>query len=241
MLIFDEVTAAWRSHHGGIHLQLGVAPDIAVFAKSLSNGFPMAAIIGRGTVMEAAQRTFVSSTYWTEGIGPAAALATLPRLREIDAVGRIHATGERVRAIWREAAVTHHLPIKVGGLPALANFTFELGDDSRAYLTLFTQEMLAAGFLAGSPFYPTCAHTVEDTERYAAAVDRVFAGLRRHPGTRFARPGFARTRGAHRLRPAHLSQNENLSVLGLKAQAPVQYKQGSARDGTARRSRVPRP
>ena len=106
-----------------------------------------------------------------------AALATLPRLREIDAVGRIHATGERVRAIWREAAVTHHLPIKVGGLPALANFTFELGDDSRAYLTLFTQEMLAAGFLAGSPFYPTCAHTVEDTERYAAAVDRVFAGL----------------------------------------------------------------
>jgi glutamate-1-semialdehyde aminotransferase len=176
-LIFDEITSGWRSHHGGIHLQFGVAPDVAVFAKSISNGFPMAAIIGRAAVMEAAQRTFISSTYWTEGIGPAAALATLPRLREVDAVARIAATGERVRTIWRETAAVHRLPVKVGGLPALASLAFELGADSRAYMTLFTQEMLAEGFLANSPFYATCAHTADDLNRYGAAVDRVFAKL----------------------------------------------------------------
>ncbi len=177
VLVFDEITAAWRSHHGGIHLKYGIAPDIAVFAKALSNGFPMAAIIGNSAVMEASQRTFISSTYWTEGIGPAAALATLQRLQEVDAVARIHATGERVRDIWRETATAHQLPVKVGGLPALATLAFELGDESRAYMTLFTQEMLAEGFLSNSSFYATCAHTTEDLARYADAVNRVLAKL----------------------------------------------------------------
>ena len=70
---FDEVTAGWRLHSGGSHLLLGITPDIAVFAKAISNGYPMAAIIGTGDAMQAAQDTFVSSTYWTERIGPAAA------------------------------------------------------------------------------------------------------------------------------------------------------------------------
>lgn len=176
-LVFDEITAGWRSHHGGIHLKLGVAPDVAVFAKAISNGFPMAAIIGRAAVMEAAQRTFISSTYWTEGIGPAAALATEARLRETNAVPHIGAAGERVRGVWRDRAAAHGLPVKVGGLPALASFAFALGDESRAYMTLFTQEMLAEGFLANSPFYPTLAHTDAVIDGYAAAVDRVFARL----------------------------------------------------------------
>ena len=142
VLIFDEVTAGWRSHHGGIHLKLGVAPDIAVFAKSISNGFPMAAIIGRGEVMEAAQKSFVSSTYWTEAIGPAAALATLKKLREVDAVGHITEAGDLTRAGWRRLGEQHGLKLKVGGLPALCTFAFDHGDDSRALMTLFTQEML---------------------------------------------------------------------------------------------------
>ena len=76
VLIFDEITAAWRSNFGGTHLTLGVVPDVAVLAKALSNGFPLSAIIGRDAVMDAAQQTFVSSTYWTEAIGPTAAVAT---------------------------------------------------------------------------------------------------------------------------------------------------------------------
>jgi glutamate-1-semialdehyde 2,1-aminomutase len=178
VLIFDEITAGWRSHHGGIHLTLGVAPDLAVFAKALSNGFPMAAIIGRGPVMEAAQQTFVSSTYWTESIGPAAALATLRKLPQVDAVGRIRATGEATRAGWRRLGARHGFALKIGGLPALATFAFDAGDDSRALMTLFTQEMLAHGFLANGVFYPTAAHTPANVENYLQAAGQVFAWLR---------------------------------------------------------------
>lgn len=178
VLVFDEITAGWRSHHGGIHLKLGVAPDIAVFAKSISNGFPMAAIIGRGAVMEAAQQSFISSTYWTEGIGPAAALATLAKLRDTNAVAHIEQAGTLTREGWRTLGEKHSLTLKVGGLPALCTLAFDHGDDSLALMTLFTQEMLARGFLANSPFYPTFAHTPEIVARYLESVDAVFAWLR---------------------------------------------------------------
>src|SRR4029079_10803848 len=101
VLIFDEITSGWRSHHGGIHLKLGVNPDVAVFAKAISNGFPMSAIIGRSSVMEAAHSTFVSSTYWTESIGPCAALTTLRLLKEINAVDKLTEIGELTRNGWR--------------------------------------------------------------------------------------------------------------------------------------------
>ena len=77
VLIIDEVSAGFRVRTGGAHMDLGIKPDIAVFAKAMGNGFPMAAIIGNCNVMEAAQDTFISSTYWTERTGPVAALATI--------------------------------------------------------------------------------------------------------------------------------------------------------------------
>jgi glutamate-1-semialdehyde 2,1-aminomutase len=178
VLIFDEITSGWRTHHGGIHLQLGVDPDIAVFAKAISNGFPMAAIIGRGAVMEAAQLTFVSSTYWTEGIGPAAALATLKKIRDVELVSHVTKIGVLAQEGWQRLADAHALTVKVGGLPALCSLAFEHGDLSRALMTLFTQEMLARGFLANGSFYPTWAHTPEAVGRYLEAVTEVFGWLR---------------------------------------------------------------
>ncbi|MBK8857786.1 MAG: aminotransferase class III-fold pyridoxal phosphate-dependent enzyme [Opitutaceae bacterium] len=180
VLIFDEITAGWRSHHGGIHLTLGVNPDIAVFAKAMSNGFPMAAIIGRTAVMEAAQQSFISSTYWTEAIGPAAALATITRLAETDAAAHIRRIGTQTAAGWRTLGERHGLKLRSAGIPALCSFAFDHGADSLPLMTLFTQEMLARGFLANGLFYPTLAHTPAIVEQYLAAVDAVFAMLRTH-------------------------------------------------------------
>ena len=67
----------WRLHCGGAHLKFGVMPDLAVFAKALGNGHPMAAVIGTVAAMSGANGSFISSTYWTESVGPVAALATL--------------------------------------------------------------------------------------------------------------------------------------------------------------------
>ncbi|MFO1446991.1 MAG: aminotransferase class III-fold pyridoxal phosphate-dependent enzyme [Opitutaceae bacterium] len=179
VLIFDEITSGWRTHFGGLHLALGVNPDVAVFAKAMSNGFPMAAIIGRDRVMDAAQETFVSSTYWTEAIGPTAAVATLARLEEVDICRHIADSGKQVLAGWTAAATRHALPAKVGGIPALCLLSFDAGPQSRALMTLFTQEMLTRGFLSAGAFYPTLAHRAGVIEPYLAAVDEVFAVMKR--------------------------------------------------------------
>ena len=71
-MVIDEITAAFRMNTGGAHLNLDITPDIAVFSKALGNGYPIGAIIGITKVMDIVQDTFISSTYWTERIGPSA-------------------------------------------------------------------------------------------------------------------------------------------------------------------------
>jgi glutamate-1-semialdehyde 2,1-aminomutase len=180
VLIFDEITAGWRSNHGGMHLTMGVNPDIAVFAKAMSNGFPMSAIVGRDAVMDAAQATFISSTYWTEAIGPTAAVATLKRLQELEVARHVGEIGSLVRAGWAAAATRTGAPAKVIGIPALCILSFDAGEQSRPAMTLFTQEMLDRGFLASGGFYPTYAHKPEHVARYLSAVEEVFGLIRQH-------------------------------------------------------------
>ena len=79
VLVIDEISAAFRMNTGGAHLNLGITPDIAVFSKALGNGYPIGAIIGITKVMDIVQDTFISSTYWTERIGPSAALACIKK------------------------------------------------------------------------------------------------------------------------------------------------------------------
>jgi glutamate-1-semialdehyde 2,1-aminomutase len=173
VLVFDEITAAWRLNSGGAHLLYGVSPDIAVFGKAISNGYPMAAIIGKKDVMQAAQDSFISSTYWTERIGPAAALATIRKHRMLNVSTRLMESGRKVQEIWRRAAERAGLPIDASGLPPLAHFTIK-APESQAGRTLFTQLMLERGFLASNAFYANYAHSDADIESYGAAVTESF-------------------------------------------------------------------
>lgn len=177
VLIFDEITAAFRIDTAGLHRRLGVNPDVAVFAKAISNGYPMAAVIGTEDVMQAAQDTFLSSTYWTERIGPAAALATLRKHRRLNAGRHLVAIGERIQQGWRQAAAQAGLPVSVSGLPPLAHFTLDV-PDAQAVRTLFTQKMLDRGFLAANSFYAMYAHQPEHADAYLAACAEIFRELR---------------------------------------------------------------
>lgn len=176
VLIFDEITSGWRFRSGGVHLSYGVEPDVAVFAKAMGNGFPIAAIIGRCNVMQAAQRTFISSTNWTERVGPAAALATIRKLRRTDAVAKIAQTGTSMQAGWSALGKKHGLNIHIEGKPALGHFAFKDGDGPLLG-SLFTQEMLARGYLATTSFYATAAHTAAHVEAYLQAADDVFGRI----------------------------------------------------------------
>ena len=102
VLIFDEITTGFRMCSGGIHLKYGINPDMAVFAKSMANGYAMAAIIGAERVMQAAQTTFISSTNWTERIGPTAAIATIKKYIRENVADHIIKIGNAVQKVWQE-------------------------------------------------------------------------------------------------------------------------------------------
>ncbi len=176
LVVCDEVSAGWRVNTGGAHLLYGLQPDIAVFAKAISNGYPMAAIIGTGDAMQAAQDTFVSSTYWTERIGPAAALATIRKHRDCQVSKRLVAAGARVQAGWRAAAEKAGFPITVSGIEPLSHFGIDL-PDAQAVRTLFTQMMLERGFLATNAYYATFVHDDRLIDAYLAAAGEVFEAL----------------------------------------------------------------
>ena len=173
VLIFDEVTSGWRVNYGGIHLTYGVNPDMAAFGKATSNGYPMAAVLGTRAVMDAAQTSFISSSGWTEKIGPAAALATIHKLRRESVPDHLMAIGRQVQKGWNEAAKSTGLPVQVNGIPPLSNFTIQ-HDQSEELATLFNQEMLARGYLSSTRFWNLWPHHEEQIDHYLSAVQEVF-------------------------------------------------------------------
>lgn len=174
VLIFDEITSAWRLNSGGAHLVLGTNPDIAVFAKAISNGYPMGAILGTEKIMQAAQETFISSTYWTERIGSVAALATIRKHQRLNVSQHLVEIGSAIQAGWTRLAQDQGLKIHVSGIPPLSHFSFEY-DNSQAMMTLFVQLLLDKGFLASGRFYASLAHERKHVEAYLSAVAEAFA------------------------------------------------------------------
>ncbi len=172
VLVFDEITSGFRLNVGGAHLKLGVNPDIAVFAKGMSNGYPMAAIVGN-EVMDIAQEIFISSTYWTERIGPSAALATIKKIRDTNAIKHFEKMGKMVQEGWKDLANKNNLKIHVSGIFPLGHFDFEY-KNTLELKTLFIQIMLEQGFLATNAFYASYAHKKEHVDKYLTAVDIAF-------------------------------------------------------------------
>ncbi|MFM2004308.1 MAG: 3-aminobutyryl-CoA aminotransferase [Planctomycetota bacterium] len=175
-LLFDEISSGWRMHLGGAHMKYGVMPDIAVFAKAIGNGHPMAAIIGRQRYMDAAQGSFISSTYWTEAVGPTAALATIRKLRDVRIAEHTARIGGMMRDGWKRLGQRYDVPVKVTGHPALLYLGFD-HEQAAAIGTLVTSRMLPRGFLTGGGFYPSYAHKEHHLEAYFEAIEPIFAEL----------------------------------------------------------------
>jgi glutamate-1-semialdehyde 2,1-aminomutase len=173
VLIFDECTSGFRESLGGLHKVYGIEPDMAIFGKALGNGYAITAIIGRSEVMEAAQSSFISSTFWTERIGPTAALKTLEVMERIRSYDQITRTGEHIASSWKSLAQKHGLTMTVSGLSSMPCFSFA-GPHSLAYKTLITQEMLCKGYLASTSIYACTEHEPEIVQDYFEALDQVF-------------------------------------------------------------------
>ncbi|ADN08182.1 aminotransferase class III-fold pyridoxal phosphate-dependent enzyme [Sulfurimonas autotrophica] len=179
VLVVDEITAGWRLNHGGAHLILGIKPDIAVFGKAISNGYPMGAIIGKKDVMDAAQDTFISSTYWTDRIGLVSSIATINTLKKDNVSQHLKQIGKTIQDGWTDIALSHDIEIEVGGIYPLGHFSFK-HKEALKLKTLFTKLMMEKGFLATTAFYASYAQKDKDINAYLHAVDEVFSLLSKY-------------------------------------------------------------
>ena len=174
VLVFDECTSGFRETFGGLHKKYGVEPDMAIFGKALGNGYAITAIIGRREVMEAAQSTFISSTFWTERIGPTAALKTLEVMEREKSWEQITSTGLKIRDGWQQLADKHSIKISHWGIPSLTGFTIQ-SDNALAYKTIITQNMLSRGYLASNSVYVSTEHKQDVLDGYFNVLDPQFA------------------------------------------------------------------
>jgi len=177
ILIFDECTSGFRETFGGLHKKYSVEPDLAIFAKALGNGYAISACIGRKEFMQSAQETFISSTFWTERVGPTAALKTLEVMEREKTWQTITKIGSSISRQWQSIADKYELDISTWGLPALSGFTFNL-PNALAYKTLITQEMLKRGYLASNCVYACSEHTQDLVDRFFSELDPIFASIK---------------------------------------------------------------
>ena len=178
VLIFDECTSGFRETFGGIYKKFGVEPDVAMYGKTIGNGYALTAVVGKRSVMEAAQTSFISSTFWTERIGPTAALATLKVMEEIKSWEIITSIGKKIQEGWDSLASLHGLEINIAGIPSLSTYSFT-SENALAYKTLIAQEMLKKNILASTNFYASIAHEDNYIQKYFSELDKVYAIIKK--------------------------------------------------------------
>ncbi|WP_028953320.1 aminotransferase class III-fold pyridoxal phosphate-dependent enzyme [Synechococcus sp. CC9616] len=176
VLIFDECTSGFRETFGGLHKKYKVTPDICIFGKALGNGYAITAVIGKEEYMDEAQNTFISSTFWTERIGPTAALKTLEIMEREKSWEYITQLGNKVKESWKEIFTENDIEYSITGIASLAGFVVK-NRDSIACKTLITQEMLKAGYLSGTNFYASTSHSSDIIKKYLEEFKKVIQML----------------------------------------------------------------
>ena len=178
ILIFDEVTSGFHNNLGGIHLELGIDPDIVIFAKAMANGYPLSAILGKKSVMDFAQDTFISSTMWTERIGFTAGCAALERMESLSVQEKLVQYGLKIKNGWEQIACDLKIEISVTGLDSIPYFSFN-HKDQKIILTYFNQEMLYRGFLTNAGTATSYSYSENIINKYLENVYDVFKKIKK--------------------------------------------------------------
>jgi len=176
VLIFDECTSGFRQTFGGLHKFYNVEPDLAIFGKALGNGYAINAVIGRRAVMEHANHSFISSTFWTERVGPSAALETLKIMEKNKSWNEITMIGKNIKKQIRYIASLHKLDLQIEGIDAIPNFYFNSNNNMK-YKTLITQEMLKKKILASNLIFCSISHKDKVLKKYFNTLESIFSKI----------------------------------------------------------------
>ena len=173
VLIFDECTSGFRQTYGGLFNIYNVIPDVVLFSKALGNGYAISALVGKKEIMENAQNSFISSTFWTERIGYVAALATLKEMKRQKSWIKITKVGNYIYKGWKKIAKDNFLDINFYGIPALKSFSFN-SKNHLAYKTYLSQEMQKKGIIASNLFYASTVHDKKIINKYFDELNKIF-------------------------------------------------------------------
>ena len=177
LLVYDEIVSGFRVSLGGAQELYGVMPDIAVFAKGISNGLPIAAVAGRREVMKVAAELVISSTYGGETLSLAAVVACLNEYRAKDVIGHIRVMGEQLMAGMNAIAKETGLALEFRGHPAMSSYSFGCeAEVNQDLMTLLLQEMAKRGILLrrGGLNFINYSHRAEDIDLALNAAREVF-------------------------------------------------------------------
>ncbi len=176
VLIFDEITSGFRLRAGGLHMLYGVTPDVVVLGKAMGNGHPIAAVVGKRKIMQHAQETFISSTYWTERVGFVAALEVIRRFEKDRVAAHLTRMGRYFSRGLESVVRARGFKADVVGLAPAPHL--ELHErDARLIETVFTQEMLDRGYLASNLTYISQAHTKPLIDGFLKTADGVLGAI----------------------------------------------------------------
>ena len=173
VLIFDEITSGWRINTGGTHQIFKIDPDLVVYGKTIANGIPMGAIVGKKAIIDMAINTFMSSTFWTERLGPTCALAFIKKHKKLNLGKKLNQTGLKIKKIWKDAAKKNELGIEIYGMNPLAYFKLNT-KNWPVTITFFIQEMLKKNILASDRCYANLMHDDKSLKKYKFACEEIF-------------------------------------------------------------------
>jgi len=159
--------------YGGLHLKYGVNPDIAMFGKAIGNGYSITSIIGKKRIMKLSNRSFISSTFWSERSGFVAGIATLNEMKRIKSWKIISAKGRKIKRLLSLEAKKWGLIIKFSGLDALIKFNI-LNPKIKYYQKIITSEMIKNNFLATNSIYVSVTHTEKLIKKYVKEMSKIF-------------------------------------------------------------------
>ena len=176
-LVFDEIKTGFRLAPGGYQQVCGVTPDLATFGKALANGYPLAAVVGKGPLMGAARRTWISSTLASESTALAAALAVLDWHDETDICAKLAVIGREMRAgVERAITATGAVGVRTDGVDAM----WLLHWDDAAHENRFVPEALGAGvlFKRGAYNFAAIAHDEDALAAVEHAANTALTAMR---------------------------------------------------------------
>ncbi len=173
VLIFDEVRSGFRVHIGGAQALYGVTPDLTALGKALANGYPLTALTGRASIMEASRSTFISSTYFGNGMDMAAALQTLEHLEHSRVLEHIAQLGTDLQREMQGMVEAFGLPVTVSPYPQMPflHFDADLSQDQDRNRNRFYGALAREGVFAHPRHHGFLCwrHSAADMERVLEA------------------------------------------------------------------------